>query len=92
MTLYTNALPFKLVVRLFDSFLNEKFKIVYRVALAIFKIKEKALLECKSMDKIMDNLKQFKEPEFQDDDLFISIAFKIKLSRKDIEVYIEKRE
>jgi hypothetical protein len=86
MTLYTNILPFKLVVRLFDCFLNEKFKILFRVGLAIFKIKEKSLMECKNMDKIMECLKSFKESEFQDDDKFVEIAFKIKLSKKDIEV------
>jgi hypothetical protein len=86
MTLYTNTLPFHLVVRLFDCFLNEKFKILYRIALAIFKIKEKSLLEVKDMDKISERLKTFREPEFIDDDIFITIAFKIKLKRKDIEV------
>jgi Rab-GTPase-TBC domain len=86
MTLYTNVLPFRLVVRLFDCFLNEKFKILYRVALAIFKIKEKALLATPHMDKLMENLRFFKEPEFIDDDIFIDICFKIKLSKKEIEV------
>ena len=86
MCLYTNTLPFGLVVRLFDTFLFEKFKILYRVALAIIKIKEKKLLQCKTMDKVMECLKTFKEPEFQDDDKFIEICFKLSLSRKDIDV------
>ncbi len=86
MTLYTNVLPFNLVVRLFDSFLFEKFKIIYRIGLAIIKIKEKKLLQCKSMDTVLMALKNLNEPEFQDDDAFINIAFGISLTRKDIEV------
>lgn len=85
MTLYTNVLPFNLVVRLFDSFLFEKFKIIYRIGLAIIKIKEKKLLQCKSMDTVLMALKNLNEPEFQDDDAFINIAFGISLTRKDIE-------
>lgn len=86
MTLYTNTLPFGLVVRLLDSFLFEKFKILYRVALAIIKIKEKQLMKLEGLDKITDCLKSFKEQAFQDDDEFIDVCFKIKLSRKDIDV------
>jgi len=85
MTLYTNVLPFSLVVRLFDCFLFEKFKILYRIGLAIIKIKEKKLAACKSMDTVLMTLKKFDEPEFQDDDKFIDIAFGISLTRKDIE-------
>lgn len=86
MTLYANLLPFKLVVRLFDCFLFEKFKIIYRIGLAIIKIKEKKLLECKNMDNIIIHLKTFEESEFYDDDTFIKVAFSINLTRKDIEV------
>jgi len=86
MTLYTNFLPFKLVVRLFDSFLFESFKIIYRIGLTIIKIKEKKLLTCRNMDDVLVHLKNFEEPEFHDDDAFIDIAFGIKLQRKEIEV------
>lgn len=86
MTLYSNFLPFKLVVRLFDCFLFEKFKIIYRVGLAIIKIKEKKLLQCNNMDQILMHLKNFEEPEFHDDDAFIKVAFGISLKRKQIEV------
>ena len=86
MTLYTNFLPFKLVVRLFDCFLFESFKIIYRIGLTVIKIKEKRILQCKSMDDILVQFKNFEEPEFHDDDAFINIAFSLKLQRKKIEV------
>lgn len=86
MTLYTNFLPFKLVVRLFDCFLFESFKIIYRIGLTIIKIKEKKLLQCRSMDEVLMHLKNFEEPEFHDDDAFINIAFGLSLQRKEIEV------
>jgi GTPase-activating protein len=86
MTLYTNVLPFKLVVRLFDAFLHEDFKIIYRVGLAIIKCKERAIVLTEGFENLMHLLKDFKEPQFQDDDYFISQAFKISLSRNEIKV------
>lgn len=38
------------------------------------------------MDTVLMALKNLNEPEFQDDDAFINIAFGISLTRKDIEV------
>ena len=87
MTLYSNFLPFNLVVRLFDCFLFEQFKILYRVGLAIIKIKQKKLLKCTSMEQILAHLKNFEEPEFHNDDQFLKVAFGISLSRKEIQVY-----
>jgi len=89
-TLYTGVLPFKLVVRLIDTFLCEKMKILYRVALTILKYKEKELLEANSLDKIMLGLKNFKDPKWFDDDKFIKTAFEIKLKTIEI-LQIEKR-
>ena len=86
MTLYTNLLPIDLVARLFDCFLYEESKITFRVALAIMKIKEKDILKCKDMDTALMQFKKFDEPEFLDHDVFISIAFGLKLKRRDIEV------
>ena len=74
LTLYTAVLPFNLVVRIFDIFFNEKFKILYRVALAILKIKEAEILACKSCDSILMILKNYENNEFKDEDQFIKIA------------------
>lgn len=39
MTLYTNSFPFDLVTKVFDVLWYEGFKIVYRVALALLKVR-----------------------------------------------------
>jgi hypothetical protein len=44
-TLFTNNLPFKLVTRIIDIFLYEGKEIIYKVALAIMKCKEKLILK-----------------------------------------------
>ena len=40
-TCFANCLPFNIVVRIFDCYLLEGEKIIYRIALALFKLKEK---------------------------------------------------
>ena len=82
--MYTSILPFRIVARLFDTFLFEKMKILYRVGLAIIKYKEKELLECKDLGKIMLELREFNDKRWADDDKFLKTAFEIKLSSKEI--------
>jgi len=57
LTLYTAFLPFNLVLRIIDIFFFEKFKILYRVGLAILKCKEKEILEAKNMEKVIKIVK-----------------------------------
>lgn len=40
MTLYASVLPFNLFARVFDVFLYENHKVIYRVGLAMLKFKE----------------------------------------------------
>lgn len=47
MTLFAGYLPFKLFLRVFDIFLNEGWKIIYRAALAVLKIKSEYILKQK---------------------------------------------
>ena len=89
MTLFTGTvgMPFNIVVRIMDTLLFEKQKILYRISLAILKIKEKELLTEKGMADILSNLtKKFTEPQWEDEDGFFNLAFGIQLSRKDIDV------
>ena len=86
-SLYTDVLPFNCVVRLIDCLLFERNKIIYRVALAILKIKQKKIVKAKSMEEMMALFKEYKEPEFFDsDDKFMKIAFGFNLSRAEIRV------
>ena len=89
MTLFTGTtgMPFEIVLRTMDTFLFERQKILYRVSLAIIKIKEKELLALNGMDRLLPFLtKAFQGPIWEDDDAFFKVAFSIKLSRKDIDV------
>ncbi|KAJ0411616.1 hypothetical protein ATCC90586_004085 [Pythium insidiosum] len=46
-TLFTYNFPFEFVTRVWDVFLNEGWKVIFRVALALMKLSQKALLACK---------------------------------------------
>ncbi len=87
-SLFTDVLPFNCVVRIIDSLLFERNKIIYRVALAILKIKQKKILKAGSMEDMMTLLKDYKEPEFFNDDKFMKIAFSFNLSRAEIRVIL----
>ena len=45
MTIFVVDFPIETVVRIWDIFLIEGRKVIYRIALAVFKIMEKKLLE-----------------------------------------------
>lgn len=84
MTLFCVGVPFKTVVRIWDSFFVEGLKIIYRVGLAIIRDNEKAFLKSKSFEELQVILKMYTadvEP-----DRLLTIAFNIHLSRREIEV------
>lgn len=51
--LYVNVLPLESTLRFFDSFFFEGDKVLFRVALAIFKLHEKQLLACETMGEVI---------------------------------------
>jgi hypothetical protein len=53
MTLYTYSLPLPLVVRIFDSFLWEGWKVIYRVALQLLTTFEAPLLASTGLEEVM---------------------------------------
>ena len=71
MTLFSCGFPFAVIVRIWDILIVEGKKILYRVALAIFKLNEKAML-AGEMEEIYDILRKF--PEKVDPDLLIKTA------------------
>src|SRR5689334_7573205 len=87
-SLYTNVLPFNTVVRIFDCLLHEKTKILYRAALAIMKVREKSIAVATSIEQLMNSFREYKDPEFYDEDNFVSLMFKFSLSRKEIDVIL----
>ena len=86
-TLYSCVLEFKILVRIFDCVFLEGFKIIYRVALGIFKVKESELLKKRNFEHIMDFFKDFTNDI--DKEVLLKECFKISFSRKDIKKYEE---
>ena len=84
--LFARNLDFNVLVRIFDTFLLEGFKVIYRFALAFIKLKEKDLIESKngidSTILVMNNCLK----NVNVDDLF-KAAFGFSLSKKLIEGY-----
>ena len=79
-TCFSNCLPFNFVVRIFDCYLLEGEKIIFRIALALFKLKEKALTEAKSFETLMENIKNISK-DLKNPDFLLDSAFRISLSK-----------
>ena len=84
--LFSRNLDFNVLVRIFDTFLLEGFKVIYRFSLAFIKLKEKDLIESKngidSTILVMNNCLK----NVNVDELF-KVAFGFSLSKKLIEGY-----
>ena len=84
--LFARSLDFNILVRIFDTFLLEGFKVIYRFALAFIKLKEEELIEGKkgvdSTFIIMDNC--LKDVDMNE---LFKVAFGFSLSKKLIENY-----
>ena len=85
-TCFSNCLPFNIVVRIFDCFLLEKEKIIYRVALALIKLKEESLLKAKSFEVLMERMKSIYK-EIKNPDILLETAFSFSLSREHIKKF-----
>ena len=82
-TCFSNCLSFNIVVRIFDCFLLEGEKIIYRVALALFKLKENSLLKAKSFETLMEKMKTLTK-EIKSPDILLETVFRFSLSREHI--------
>lgn len=74
-----------------DIFFFEKWKIIYRVALAMLKLKKKRLLAAKSFEEVFAVLKDFSEYENNiiDQDKFFKMACKDFIFSKKLIVELE---
>ena len=57
LTIYIYSFPFEIVVRIWDSFLCEGWKMVYRIAICILQAHEKKFCNAKSFEEIMEIFK-----------------------------------
>jgi len=87
LTLFTRELDFKILVRIFDTYLLEGLKVIYRFSIGFMKLKEDDFIKYKEkgMIKLMEVIKNLLK-NVNVEELF-KISFKLKLSRKDIKKY-----
>jgi hypothetical protein len=85
-TLFAVNFKFDALVRIFDVFLLEKEKILYRIALAVLKINEEKILQQKNFEDILGQMK-FLFDNVNVEDLFAK-AFKFSISKDHITVTI----
>ena len=79
MTLFSIYFPFDTVVRIWDIYLVEGRKTLFRIALAILKINEKELMEAE-MEGLFSVLKDYKENV--DVEKLLKVAFSFTFSKK----------
>ncbi|CAK9006393.1 unnamed protein product [Durusdinium trenchii] len=79
MTVCIYNFPFSTVVRVWDIFLAEGVKIIFRIALALLKLNQEALLH-QSFEQILQTLKQ--APSAVESEVLIKTALNIKLKNK----------
>merc|ERR1712060_161487 len=79
MTVCIYNFPFSTVVRVWDIFLAEGVKIIFRIALALLKLNQETLLS-ESFEQILLTLKQ--APSRVESDTLITVALSIKLKNK----------
>lgn len=85
MTIFSCNFPFPCIVRIWDIFTVEGRKILYRIALAVFKLNEKALL-ASDMEGFFEILKEFQK------DIEPNLLIKTALSFKFPGTLIDKLE
>lgn len=81
MTMFCRGFSFDLVTRVWDIYLLEGYKIVYRVSMALLKLSQTELL-VSSFEDIMARLRDMNK--FADAEAVINTAFSIPLKRSHI--------
>ena len=85
--LFSRNLQFSTLVRIYDTFILEGYKIIYRFSLAFLKLKEQKILNCSGMDSAFKVIKKGMENLDIDIDELFKIAFGFSISKKEIENY-----
>lgn len=88
-TWFSTSLPVATVLRIWDSLLFEGFKVLFRVAIGIFKRSESEILRLKSFDALMENAKDWPK-RLHDHNELVNWSFrKLKLKRRDLTAFRE---
>ena len=92
MTLFAQQFSNVLVVRIWDVFYNEGWKIIYRIALALLKISEADLLDL-TFEKILKYLQDLPTTCLGSEEKVLDYAFKrINITTKQMEEYEDSAE
>ena len=83
LTIFTYSWPFPVVVRVWDAFLCEGWKVVFRVALAALKLAEPDLVRAAAFEDVMAVFKAL--PARLDADALLAKAFAWRLSSADVD-------
>jgi len=84
-TLYTSSFPFDLVSRVWDSFLVEGWKVIYRVMLGLLKHAEPTLLQM-PFEQILMFLRDY--PSMIDGQTIMRESLQIRLKRRHVQKYV----
>jgi len=80
--LFVPHLPFQTVLRVFDAYLNEGKKILYRIALILLKIHSAALLKCESSEAFVQQLTTDVTVNLPDTDTLMKLSCAFNISKK----------
>ncbi|CAN6448707.1 unnamed protein product [Victoria cruziana] len=89
-TVFTYSFPFSLALRIWDVFLQEGVKIIFRVGLALLKYCHDNLVKL-PFEKLVHALRNFPEDAL-DPDTLLPMAYSIKVSRRLEELKLEYRK
>ena len=88
--LFSRSLKFNSLVRIFDTFILEGYKVIYRFSLAFLKSKEQKIIECKDMEALFKALKLcFENVNIED---IFKLAYGFHISKKEIDNYEKEYE
>jgi hypothetical protein len=87
MTIFASTFPFDLVARVWDSFIVEGWKVVYRITLALLDYATPELLEL-SIEEVFDYFREF--PQKIDGQAIINASLNIPLKNKLIRKYTDE--
>ena len=82
-TLFSVNFRYEILVRVFDCFLCEGIKIIYRVALALMKINQDTILKARQLENVMEVFKRIYDVDCEQ---LLTVGFDFWICRKDLEV------
>ena len=88
--LFSRSLKFNSLVRIFDTFILEGYKVIYRFSLAFLKSKEHKIIESKDMDVLFKMIKLcFENVNIEE---IFKLAYGFHISKKEIDNYEKEYE